>query len=71
MEAQNKPRPKRKILSGPTLICLFMIGIVIAFGGGIGFTLSFLKVIRPTGDLNQNINQSIEMATERLSEESG
>ena len=46
-----------------------MIGIVIAFGGGIGFTLSFMKVIRPTGDLNHTINQSIDMATERVSEE--
>ena len=48
-----------------------MIGIVIAFGAGIGFTLSFMKVIRPTGDLNNTINQSIDMATEHISEGSG
>ena len=71
IEAQSKPRPKNRIFNGPTVICLFMIGIVIAFGAGIGFTLSFMKVIRPTGDLNNTINQSIDMATEHISEESG
>ena len=71
IEAQSKPIPKKRILSRPTLICLFVIGVVIAFGAGIGFTLSFMKVIRPTGDFNHTINQSIDMATEHISEESG
>ena len=71
IEAQSKPRPKKRIFSGPTLICLFMIGIVIAFGSGIGLTLSFMKVIKPTGDLNRTVNQSIDMASERISEKNG